>query len=318
MSRIVGVKSFTVSKNFESLKREALLVDKIAVVDIKGTLDILTLQKDDFHKNELEFLLNKGFIFEPNLQKVTNRESKEWLVINKRVEEKIEQHIRYHEICVQLSNENKVNSWLRDYLKNKGQFKFAEYYGNKLSENLIIEEDYLIRHLALILKAQNFNAIPLIQNEHSYEFIENVEKTDIIQITLEAIPTPDDNVPWEQIFDFRADPDSLTKFLALRNWINETARAEISAIECKEKLEFLINQYERHMKLHDMKYHKGVFETILTSTAEIAENIAKLKFSKITQLLFSIKGKKLALMEEEIKAPGNEVAYISKTKGAFG
>lgn len=43
------------------------------------------------------------------------------------------------------------------------------------------------------------------------------EKCNTVNITLNALPVPDETVPWEQIFEYRSDPDSRSKFLALRH-----------------------------------------------------------------------------------------------------
>jgi hypothetical protein len=44
------------------------------------------------------------------------------------------------------------------------------------------------------------------------------------------------------------------------------------------------------------------------------EGLVRLEFSKVAKALFSIKHRKLALMEAELNSPGNEVAYIVKAK----
>ena len=52
--------------------------------------------------------------------------------------------------------------------------------------------------------------------------------------------------------------------------------------------------------------------------AILIQNIARLKFSKLAKTMFSFKENEIALLEAELKAPGNELAYISKIKTQFG
>src|SRR5207248_3213321 len=78
-------------------------------------------------------------------------------------------------------------------------------------------------------------------------------KTTVLRIVLAGMPVPSDDTPWEQVFEFRADPMNRHSFLALRNWIAETARADLTPGEIAEKLEYLMSQYRRQMRLHELK-----------------------------------------------------------------
>jgi hypothetical protein len=142
-------------------------------------------------------------------------------------------------------------------------------------------------------------------------------KGDVIHIALKAMPIPDDTVSWEQVLEFRDDPDSYGKFLDLRNWMNETARGELSPIEIEQKLEYLISQYHRHTELHKMKTNAGTLETIVVASATFLENLGKLKFGEIAKGLFSVRHRKAALLESELTSPGREVAYILRANETF-
>ena len=62
----------------------------------------------------------------------------------------------------------------------------------------------------------------------------------------------------------------------------------------------------------------GVVETLLTTTAEIAESFVKFQWSKIPKKLFEVRHKQIDLMKAEMSLPGREVAYIVKARGRFG
>lgn len=57
---------------------------------------------------------------------------------------------------------------------------------------------------------------------------------------------------------------------------------------------------------------------MVTSSLEILENLARLKLSKIAKTLFSFRESETALLEAELQAPGNELAFIGKIKSQFG
>ncbi len=84
---------------------------------------------------------------------------------------------------------------------------------------------------------------------------ENPESTkgEVIKIVLSALPVPDDQTSWEQIVEYRNEPDSKNKFLDLRNWMSEVARGEHTPDQAEEKLEYLLSQFRRAMGIHRMK-----------------------------------------------------------------
>ncbi len=76
---------------------------------------------------------------------------------------------------------------------------------------------------------------------------------------------------WQQIMEYREDPETKGKFLALDNWMNEVARLKLPPWEVEEKLEWLSNDYEAHMRLHALRTNTGTLETIITVGAELVE-----------------------------------------------
>ena len=141
--------------------------------------------------------------------------------------------------------------------------------------------------------------------------------TDVLQIVLHTIPMPDATTSWEHIIEYRSDPDSYSKFLALRNWMIDISKKNLTHIEIEQKLEYLIDQYQQHMKLHRMKANAGTLQTLVVSTAEFMEDLVKIKWGKLARNMFTIKERKLALLEGELTSPGSEVAYIVKARESF-
>lgn len=142
-------------------------------------------------------------------------------------------------------------------------------------------------------------------------------KTEVLQIVLNDLPIPDATTSWEQIIEYRSDPDSIAKFLDLRNWMSEVAKAELKPVEIEEKLEHLMSLYQRHMNIHRMKTNTGTVETIVITSAEMLGDLLSFKWGKAAQALFSLKRRQVALLEGELTSPGREVAYIVKAKETF-
>jgi len=137
----------------------------------------------------------------------------------------------------------------------------------------------------------------------------------VLEIILPKIPVPSEKTSWEEIIEFRDDPDSQSKLLAMRDWMNEVARNKLSPIEIEQKSEFLTDQYKQQIKLHKMKTQPGFFQTMIVSTGATIENLAKLKFGR--QQLFGFRQRPIDLLETELKATGRELAYIVKADERF-
>lgn len=179
-------------------------------------------------------------------------------------------------------------------------------------------QDAEVRGAAVGLReAGDFDVVPLTYAAPPPARSKRASKADVLKILVGQLPVPDESTPWEHILEYRSDPDSQSKFLALRHWMSEVARAELTPAEVEEKLEYLIDQYQKHMRLHRMKTNAGTLETIITTGAEMLGDILSFKWGKAAQALFSLKKREVALLEGELTAPGNEVAYIVKARETF-
>ena len=76
------------------------------------------------------------------------------------------------------------------------------------------------------------------------------EKATVVQIVLQEFPVPDERTAWERIEEFRSDPNSRSKFFALKQWINEVGRMKLSPTEIEDSLRAHISEYETQMRIH--------------------------------------------------------------------
>src|SRR5690606_17726888 len=105
--------------------------------------------------------------------------------------------------------------------------------------------------------------------------------------------------------------------LNLRRWIRKISSENLPSTEIEEEIEWLINEFQTHMKFHKMKANTETLEVIVKTPLEIIENLVKLKLSKLPEPLFALKKRQITLIEAELNAPGRELAYIIKSKDAF-
>ena len=141
--------------------------------------------------------------------------------------------------------------------------------------------------------------------------------TPVLQVTLNRMPIPNDATPWEQVIEFRSDPDSRNRVVSLRRWVRDVAKRTERPSEIAEELEDLLARYDGHMRFHNMKLNRGLLETLVTTSASVAEDLLKLKWGKLAECPFQLRMLQVELIGAELTAPGREVAYITKTRQHF-
>jgi hypothetical protein len=139
---------------------------------------------------------------------------------------------------------------------------------------------------------------------------------DVFEVVVSRMPEPDDNSSWERILEFRRDPDSRRTLRALRRWTRRIATQLHSPKEVGEELDYLVDEYEHHMKVHEIKYRRGTLEALVVGTAEALEDLAKIKWGALTKRLFT-RNRKVDMLQAELNAPGREIAYVLKARKSF-
>ncbi|KQC01196.1 hypothetical protein [Pedobacter sp. Hv1] len=139
----------------------------------------------------------------------------------------------------------------------------------------------------------------------------------LIKVIIDKLPVPDDSTSWEQLIDFKNDRHSFGASLALRNWINEMARSDLKLYEITDKLEDLLYRYQENLAIHKIRYRSGLFESIVLPTAEFLEDMASFKPSKATKAVIELHKRQYYALEDELKLPGREIAYIQKANDFF-
>jgi hypothetical protein len=313
----------------ETLKREALMFTRIAVPNLKQTF--FENKKDwtelaDLIRN-LEWLEEKGIVFEPSLDLNAKIETTDY---RSHLDSGIEyaKNIASQIVGFDINElpEARLNPKKKEALKEKldkmltlsidDLRTIVESDGFRLTTLRLTSEFTRLHSIQLreIDKLDAFAILPSINDLHD---IKTASKNDVVRIVLNTLPVPDDMTPWEQILDYRSDPDSQNKFLDLRNWIIDTSRSQLASNEVEDKLEYLISQYKRHMELHKIKTNVGRLESILTAAAEVVGGLASLRLEHAVKGLFSFRHHKVSLLEGELSSPGSEVAYIVKAENTF-
>lgn len=327
----IGVKS-PVSLHYSlSLKRELLLFDRIAIPQAIKFLEGNRHKEFERHEiQELEWLIEQGIVFEseslPDANLLANQQFREcWQTYSDTFIEAYKVFKEYVQIVPpDLDINSREKKFDTCFTYNNGLLMLTEEgakllcLGDDMNDKFLLSSDYIARLVSIQLREQHsMDAYPIIDSDLSFELGTVADKTNVVEIVLNSLPTPDESVSWEQILEYRGDPGTRDKFLSLRRWMNKLAREQISPQEIHDELEFLIHEYKRHMEFHKMKINFETWRTICVAQAELIPNLVKLKWGEIARSLFALKQRQVSLMELELSTPGKEVAYIVEAQNTF-
>jgi hypothetical protein len=142
--------------------------------------------------------------------------------------------------------------------------------------------------------------------------------TDLIEVVLDKLPMPSELTPWEAILDFKADKDAQGYLQGLKVWMGDIVRQKLTATEASEKLDWLLFQHKKHLEMHKLSYRWGTVGGTFVATAEILEDLVKIKWGKAVGAVVSIVDRRLELMKAELANPAKEISYIVKAQEQFG
>jgi len=141
-------------------------------------------------------------------------------------------------------------------------------------------------------------------------------KHDIVKIVL-TVPVPDESVSWQQIVDYRSDPDCQNDFFDLKEWMSDVGRGSIAPADVAGRLEFLLDRYRWHLGRHQLSTNWTTLEAFIVTTAETVEKFGSFRRGQSASPLFSLEHRELGLLEGESTSAGSVVAFVITTKSMF-
>jgi hypothetical protein len=279
------------------LKREALMFNRICIPTLHASFfsNDLVYKQSPHAIEELQWLLEQGVVFEP--EKVTREDGMLW-------------------------DAEQLTSIL---VKTKfGKEDLEVINTEAISKTILLFAGIGTRMHTIKFRMEGVkDAYPVLNSFHA-TFHDAEAKSDVLEVVINELPVPDERTPWEQIIEFRSDPDSQNKFLKLKNWVNEIAQMKLNPNEVEDKLKSLISDYQAHMNIHKIKTRLDTLKTIVLVEAGFITGgwftglgVVSGIIGMITTPLYTIKQRQISLLEEEQKAPGKEIAYIVKARESF-
>jgi hypothetical protein len=135
---------------------------------------------------------------------------------------------------------------------------------------------------------------------------------------LSQFPVPDELTPWEEILDFRKENESQLAFGGLREWIKDATSKNYTAVDLKDKLEHELARLEAALKRAKLKHRFQTIEAIVTSGADVIENLLELKLKEATKAAIGITRSLIETLPEEDVLAEHGLYFVVKAKEAFG
>jgi hypothetical protein len=166
------------------------------------------------------------------------------------------------------------------------------------------------RAMAITLRERDkLNAVPITEGWTPIPD-EQVSKVEVIQLLLKEIPVPSDSHSLADVLAFRDEARGLTQ--GLRVWMNDMASGTLTGVDVSDKLEYLVNEYERALTLERMTRTTTWLETFIFPAKGVVEYLTTL-----ASHLFTVRRAEIDLMKAEMTLPGREVAYIVRARERF-
>jgi hypothetical protein len=255
-----------------------------------------------------DFLVSKGYIkiLDGQLTKIIRKNK----VLDKRIlgNNEFQKAIKYH-----TETHDKFMEKSKHLAKTK-IYRPEDYFNiqNEI-QNLGNVESRMKAILMSEIKRRD-DIIPIIDAFRPFKIS---SKAKLINLTIEQFPIPNYDVPWQKLFGFKENKDSINKKYDLKNWINELSEKEIDPKIFSQKLEYLIHEYEKDLKNNKFEYSKELVKVVLRLPFKTAENLFKIKWGNIVDPIFQIGELTYDLFNIEKKSKNKQVGYIVKSKRKF-
>lgn len=227
LDRTVGVHTFLDQITSKALKREALLFDQIGIPN----LNLLSV-------DELFWLQDIGVVRDvPNSPE---RERSHRHLLTAIVAETGEP------IDVAISDE-------------RLGIEIKKRLGGSVETGRDVLHAVYSRMYSAVLRRKGINAFPILENRRQLGGVFPSGSASVLEVVLKSIPIPDDQTPWEDIIEFRNDPESMKRLRRLRMWVRKFAKdtTSTSLAEMKDEIEVLLDEYEEHAPDEDQQRCDG-------------------------------------------------------------
>jgi len=314
--KLIGVTNISFDQDF--IRSQLFLFDKLLVLNMETALGLGGSYSQDRERTaiELEFLASHGLV--------------EFV---SPIEHLFEPRVLPEHIVAKFSGFSRHSDIWRNFVElvSRSESIYQWYtYGNCKSE----KEALLNINAAITLQLRAHTLITNIcddrfafcsdcgggefQSTAPWEFqsTESQENLSVVSIILNRIPIIPD-MPYDEIIDFKAYPEVRRLYEKLKQWIIQySMNGREWKLVCAE-IDHAIRDYSEFANRQASKKSLLQVEFVCKLPLEVIESLIRMTPSRAVGALLEVRRKQIDLYESELKAPGNQFAYIREIEKRF-
>lgn len=301
-----------------ALKQLAVMFNRIAIQGLFVDYSKAHFISPDFAKTR-SWLAELGVLFDADMKQLKSPADEDLTRVREICLEDTDSYTKQtfgmsaQELIAAQSDEQKVAETKQRALEAKKKFEDGTIDPVQMMQLNLRMTTYMNRMFAGYLRdAENLDVYPIFLPEFSsFEHDDpRLTKHDVLRICVGALPLPIYYVPWQQLLDYRNDPDTKDSFLLIKEWISEVARGTFPPVQVEETLEYLIDRFRRKQETHGINTTTtGLFAYVVT-TPKVLETLAGVGPDWGTRALFEIDHCQIGLLPTESISPGSIVAFL--------
>lgn len=173
-------------------------------------------------------------------------------------------------------------------------------------------DDRRLRHIAQYVRppASDFTTIALAAPPPIPDG--TPASSQLLEIAIQGLALPPDDVPWQDLIQYRRSPGHVRELATLRSWMRKLARGGTSPAELKEELRGALDHYRREARAAHHRMVLGNLSVVLSLPA-IAADPSLAAAIAATGVLIGLRAQRPDPVLEAA-APGREVAYLYNTE----
>jgi hypothetical protein len=132
------------------------------------------------------------------------------------------------------------------------------------------------------------------------------------QFTLPG-PAPTSATPLEAILEYRLDADTTARYRQVLELVSAAMRTQRDFKDFRTELAEMLYDYEEHVRVQHKLLQLEQLQTIVVGTAEVIEDFAKFRISRLLTRGFDLAKARHKFREFELKRLGQVVVQTPKT-----
>lgn len=315
---LIAIPDAVGAMNETALKRLAVMFNRVAIQALFVDPSKTPFLSPEFVKTR-SWLADLGVLFDLDLQTLKSSTTHDYARIRELILEDLTSFTQpaygmtSEEFLATRNDEEKASEMRRRGAETSQAMKDKQIDPSQMIESALRLSTNMWRMVVGQLRdAENAEAYLVTTPElNTFESDDPRQQTfDVLKISIGALPVPVADAPWQQLIEYRNDPETKDTFHLIKDWMSEVARATFTPSQVEETLEYLLDRFRRSLETHGINTTTTALYAYVVTTPEFIETLARVGPDWGQRALFSVEPGRIGLMDCESTTPGSVVAFL--------